>query len=312
MARVFVTGGTGRLGAYVIELLLKNGYEVVALSRGKNVPGCTTIIGSATDFDYSKIKGCSHAVHLAGTTDMSLPPEKVYAANVDGTKGVVERCAQAGIPHFIFISSISVYGKKDNPDITERTALMPDTHYAKSKFQGEMVAEGYSGDVCILRPSIIYGRGFDAGFKMAYGLISSGKMPIFGSGRNHVPLVHAKDVANAILLAIATNATGVYNVNDENELTQQQLIDFVATLTGTTKKHVHIPTPASKLLLAGYNFMRMLSGKSAIPTEFIDMLATDRVVKTKKIRDELGFANSCTVEEGIREFVGYLSAQRLT
>ncbi|MEM3364034.1 MAG: NAD(P)-dependent oxidoreductase [Candidatus Micrarchaeia archaeon] len=310
MTRVFVTGGTGRLGAYTVQLLLRNGYEVVALSRDKEVPGCITVKGSMFDFDYSKIKGCTHAIHLAGTTDMSLPPQTIYSLNVEGTKSIVERCSQAGIPHFIFISSISVYGKLDNKNITERTPLHPDTPYAKSKFQGEMVVHGYSGDVCILRPSIIYGRGFDTGFRTAYDMITSGRMLLVGDGNNHVPLVHARDVANAILLAVASDARGIYNVNDERELTQKQLVDYVAKLTNSSSVRTSVPRFAVGPLLAIYNVLRSLKAKPPIPSEFIDMLATDRVIKTGKIQEELGFNNSCTVEEGVREFVEYLSTKQ--
>ncbi len=307
MARVFVTGGTGKLGAYVIKLLLGNGYEVVALSREKNIKGCRTIKGSMSDFDYTQIKGCRHAIHMAGTIDMSLSPADIYRINVEGTKGIVEHCAQAGIPHFTFISSISVYGKRNNSDITEKTALSPDTPYAKSKFQGEMVVQGYAGDVCILRPSIIYGPGFDTGFRMAYERIKAGKMFLFGDGNNHVPLVHAADVANAIQLAVAENATGIYNVNDEDEMTQKELLDYVAKLTSSPLKYKQIPRHSIRPLLALYNFSRSLSKKPPIPSEFVDMLATERIVKTGKIRKELGFRNSYPAKIGIAEFVDYLS-----
>jgi len=307
MVRVFVTGGGGRLGRYVVNLLLQNGYEVSVLSRDKNIRGCKTVRGTLFDFDVSDIEGCRYAIHLAGTTDMSLSSSEIYRVNVEGTKSVVEHCAQAGIPHFTFISSISVYGKKNNSNITEKTALAPDTPYAKSKFQAELVVRGYAGDVCILRPSILYGRGFDTGFKMAYERIKNGKMVIFGNGQNHLPLVHAADVANAILLAVNGNATGVYNVNDEQEMTQRELIDFVSELTGAKKRYTHIPLFLARPLLSVYNVVQKLRGKSIIPSEFVDMLAIDRVVKTDKIRAELGFRNAFPLREGLREFVEYLS-----
>lgn len=310
MVRVFVTGGTGRLGAYVIKLLLRNGYEVAALSRGKSLFGCKTIRGDLFDFDVSELKGCRSVIHIAGTTDMALPSKSIYRINVDGTKSVVEHCAQAGIPHIIFTSSIAVYGKRDNADITERTPLSPDTPYARSKFQAEMVVQGYGGEVCILRPSIIYGKGFDAGFRMAYERIRTGSMPLFGDGNNRVPLVHAADVANAVLLALARKASGIYNVNDENEMTQKELLDYVAELTHSQKKHIIVPKYAIRPALMAYNLLCTVRGKPQVPYEFVDMLATDRVVRTRKIRDELGFSNSYSLKDGISEFVKYLSGQK--
>ncbi len=311
MSKIFVTGGSGRLGRYVVRALLNTGHSIVALSREKNIEGCTMVRGDVFDFDHSLIRGCEWAVHIAGSTDMSQPYSSLYRINVEGTKSIVERCGQAGIKKLIYISSISVYGKRDNRHITESTTLNPDTVYARTKFEGELITKNFVGQVCTLRPSIIYGNGFDAGFRMAYEMIRKGRMAVFGDGKNHIPLVHASDVADAIVNAIDRNATGIYNINNDREMTQGELVDYVAELTGAPKKYMHIPSIISRPALALYNLSRSLQNKRPIPYEFIDMLATDRVVIAEKARVELGLKN-VELRKGISEFVDYLSKSAMS
>ncbi len=278
--KVFVTGASGRLGKYVVDLLIANDYEVIALSRHGNIEGCRTIIGDVFDFDYSQVKGCDFAVHLAAITDMSRQYKDMYMVNVEGSKSVFERCAGAGVGHIIHMSSISVYGKKDNKNITEDTPPMPDTHYARTKYAAEKIAMSYPGKVCILRPSIIYGPGFNQGFYEAYRRIVDGNMFIVGDGKNHVPLVHARDVANAVVLSIAKRAEGVYNINNDDEMTQKELIEYVASLVNIRKtKFMYLTKFIARPLLGMYNFYRMVRSKQPIPYEFVEMLSTDRIVK---------------------------------
>ncbi len=306
MTSIFITGGTGRLGRHVLPLFLRNNYDVVALSRSVNIDGCKMVRGSLHDFDYNEIKGCDWVVHLAANTDMSGKYSTLYNVNVEGTKSLLERCEQAGIKNLLYVSSISVYGKLDNQNITESTPLNPDTPYARTKFEAELLCRNYFGNVCILRPSMIYGSGFGEGFGMACRLIREGRMPIFGDGSNHIPMVHARDVSNAMLLAVHKNAEGVYNINCDDEMTLLELVEYVADLLGAQRRYIRINRFMSRPFLALYNAYRRIKGKEGVPYEFVQMLMYDRVVSSEKARRELGFRARTTLAEGIREFITYL------
>lgn len=306
MTKIFITGGTGRLGKYVVPLFLENGYEVCVLTRSKSIDGCKLVHGNLHDFDYAEIKGCDWVVHLAASTDMSAGYSTLHNINVEGTKSVLERCEQAGVENLLYISSISVYGKSDNSSITESTHLNPDTPYARTKFEAEMVCKNFIGNVCIFRPSMIYGEGFDKGFATAYKMIRKGSMPIFGDGNNHIPLVYARDVANAILLAVRKGQTGIYNINNDVEMTQSELLDYVAELINAPRKHFHINRAFARPFLALYNAYNLLRGSKRLPYEFVQMLMHDRVVISEKARKDFGFANYTSLKDGLRDFVSYL------
>lgn len=161
--KIFVTGGTGKLGSKVIKLLLKNNHKVVALTRNKFIEDCENVEGDLFSFDLSSMKGCDAIIHIAGLVNF-YSKDDLFNVNVDGTREIVEKANELKIPYFLHISSISIYGKKNNDNITEDTSFNPDTSYAKSKYLSEIEITKFKNKKCVLRPGMIYGPGYKNGF----------------------------------------------------------------------------------------------------------------------------------------------------
>lgn len=300
--KIFVTGGTGRVGSKVVELLLKNKHQVILLTQSRKIDGCENVEGDLFSFDVTRMKGCDAVVHIAGLVKFNSR-EELFRINVEGTREMVRLANQFDIPHFIHISSISVYGKRDNENITEKTKLYPDTLYAQSKLASEHELEKFKGIKCILRPGMIYGPMFTEGFDMALKMIKKGKFYVFGNGNNYVPLVSIDLVAQVILFCLERKIEGIYNVIDNEKITQNEVLNYVAKLTNSQFKIVKFPFFISSFLIYLYN----LISKNIIPYEYIQMLNTNRKVDSQLYH--IGFKTKYTQREKLKEFVELLNVK---
>lgn len=300
--KVFVTGGTGKLGSKVIKLLLKNKHKVIALTRNKTIDNCENVKGDLFNFDVTHLKGCDAVIHIAGLVDFESK-EELNRINVLGTKEMVKHANELGIPHFIHVSSISVYGKKNNANITEETPLKPDTLYAKSKYESEIEVGNFSRKKCILRPGMIYGVGFTQGFEKALSMIEKGKFFVFGKGNNYVPLVSVDLVAENIIYCLENEIEGVYNSIDYEKITQEEVLNFVADIVDVPLKITKIPHLLAKPLILLYN----LKSKNKIPYEHIQMLNTNRNVNSKLY--EMNYETKIKRDEKLIEFINSLNVK---
>lgn len=172
--KVFVTGGTGLVGSFVIKELIARGYETVVLIRDKSKPQlinpkCELVEGDIMDI-LSLQRGmanCQMVVHCAGL--VSFDPKKsdlIYQTNVEGTANMVNVSLQLGIQKFVHLSSIAALGRQLNRlEMTEASEWIDsplNSTYAKSKYLAELEVfrageEGLS--FTIVNPSVILGPG---------------------------------------------------------------------------------------------------------------------------------------------------------
>jgi UDP-glucose 4-epimerase len=165
--RVVVTGGGGRLGTVVVELLRREGMEVLAVDRrfedglsGRRLAADLTDLGQV----YGALAGADAVVHLGAVPSPGgLPAEQVFGNNAMGQFHVFEAAAQLGVRRVVSASSISAYGfsfqrRPVVPDylpLDEDHPLVPQDPYGLSKAVGEQIADSYvrrgAGDAASLR-----------------------------------------------------------------------------------------------------------------------------------------------------------------
>ena len=221
---VFVTGGSGLVGAAVLKALLQQGIRIKALHH-KTYPVTLSedelariewVNGSILDVVLLEeaMAGCSKAVHCAAV--VSFHParrEEMYRFNVDGTANVVNACLAAGVEKLVHVSSVAALGRLRNGElVNEESQWSKETsnsHYGQSKYLSEMevwrgIGEGLSA--AIVNPSIILGEAkWDTGsaalFKKAWH--SFPWYTLGGTG-----FVDVQDVAKAILLLLNSDISG--------------------------------------------------------------------------------------------------------
>src|SRR3984957_4901688 len=173
--RVLVTGGAGYVGAVLVPKLLEAGYKVTVLDLymyGEDVlkecrsnPGLREVKGDIRDSEVVKqaLGGCDSVIHLACISNdpsFELNPELGKSINFDCFQPLVKASKDAGVKRFIYASSSSVYGIKNEPDVTEDLPLKPLTDYSKYKAMCEEVLEEERepGFVAVtLRPATVCG-----------------------------------------------------------------------------------------------------------------------------------------------------------
>ena len=153
--RVLVTGGAGYVGSNLVPKLLAAGYEVTVLdlyiygdifAELKSNPRLTEVKGdlrNAADVARA-VAGCDAVIHLACISNdpsFDLNPELGRSINFDCFRPLVKAAKDAGVRRFIYASSSSVYGIKNDMDVTEELPLEPLTDYSKYKAMCEEVLE---------------------------------------------------------------------------------------------------------------------------------------------------------------------------
>ena len=230
--RILVTGGAGFIGSHLVDALLAAGREVVVLDNfatGKREnlaahagdPAFTLIEGDIRDFDACRraVAGCAGVLHEAalGSVPRSMKdPQSTLSTNVQGFVNVIEAARQAGVKHFVYASSSSVYG--DDPRLPKREESIgsPLSPYAYSKRCNETTAAIYRrvfGFSAIgLRYFNVFGARQDPGSayaavipKFAAALIRHESPVIHGDGSASRDFTYVDNVVRANLLALGAD-----------------------------------------------------------------------------------------------------------
>lgn len=221
--RVLITGGAGYVGSNLIPKLLDAGYEVAVLDLYiygdvfADLSGNAKLIEIKGDLrnpaDVNEaLRGCDAVIHLACISNdpsFDLNPELGKSINFDCFRPLVKAAKDAGVRRFIYASSSSVYGIKDELDVTEDLPLVPLTDYSKYKAMCEEVLEQERepGFVAItLRPATVCGYAPRLRLDLTVNIltnhaINNGRITVFG-GEQLRPNIHIEDMTDLYLLLL--------------------------------------------------------------------------------------------------------------
>ena len=232
MKKVLVTGGCGYKGAVLTQELLEQGYEVVvfdimwfgnSLKKNKNL---TVIEGDIRETETIPMEGIDAVIHLANVANDpcgDLNAKLAWEVNVLATMGIIEKAIEYKVKQFIYASSGSVYGVKEEENVTEDLPLVPISDYNKTKMISERVLLSYQEQIAIqiLRPATVCGYSSRMRLDVAVNLLTmlalkNGKITVFGGDQTR-PNIHIKDItAVYIHLLERKELTGIYNAGFEN------------------------------------------------------------------------------------------------
>jgi nucleoside-diphosphate-sugar epimerase len=306
-----VTGASGRLGRHLVEELLKRKIKVRAfLHAGTD----TSFLKKAEIFpgDVRDIKTIEPAVegvdfiyHLAALLGYPANKKELFEINAYGTKNILEAATKKvpSLKRFVYCSSTAVIGKKlAKIPADELTPCHPTDNYGASKLMAEKIVMGYKKKlpVVIIRPAVIYGKGFSDGFFQLFRMLEKGKMRIVGSGNNIIPFVHVKDLVQAMLLAShKEKAIGeTYIIAGDENKTQKELLEM-------SSKELKVEPPNKKIPSLLLKLMLKFSNKAEFGDEHLDLLASNRIFNISKAKNDLGYSPKMKLKDGIKEMVEY-------
>ncbi|NYZ75623.1 NAD-dependent epimerase/dehydratase family protein, partial [Candidatus Micrarchaeota archaeon] len=311
--RVLVTGSTGRLGVKLVPVLLRNGLQLRLLVRNeaaaRKLFSSTRIEFFEADLVESPEKrlveacrNCSAIIHLAGLVDFRASEREMMVQNTAATERLVYVARKAGAKRFVFLSSASVYRRIKYLPIDEKHPLTPDTSYGISKKLAEEAVQDSGLDYVILRPTIIYGPGFDEGFASVVRSVKKGSMKIIGGGLNRVPFVHVDDVVRAVVLALRTkNSRQAYNIAGADVITQKEALAEVAKQVGARPPFKHISRGRAYFLAwIEETLAQLLGRRPRLLREHVYILSEDRIFSVQKARKRLGYRPRVSFKKGLK------------
>lgn len=314
--KILVTGGAGFIGSHLVERLLVRRHEVVCLdsfndfydprTKRKNVQAAmassryTLVDGDILNrellervFSEGGFETVVHLAAYAGVRPSIESPDLYQRVNIEGTINVLEQCRAYSVSRFVFASSSSVYGGRDQVPFRESDDVMkPISPYAATKVACEALCFTYHHlfgiDTHALRFFTVYGprqRPEMAIHLFATRILDGEPISVFGDGRAARDYTYVDDIVSAVVASTET-AQGyeVINVGGSRTTTLARLIELLEACLGRKAIIDRRPDQAGD-----------------VPITFADI---------DKAKELLGYQPSTGIEEGINRFCAWLQKER--
>ena len=230
-----------------------------------------------------------HLAALAGVRPSSERPLEYMRVNVEGTANLLERARRAGVSHFVFASSSSVYGLSKDVPFSEHQALHPASVYGASKRAAEIVCQAYHSlyglPVTALRFFTVYGprqRPEMAIHKFARLMLRCEPIPVYGDGSAARDYTYVDDIVDGLVRAIGRpGGYQVFNLGNTHPTRLDELIGQLGKALGVTPELEHHPDQPGD-----------------VPITWADVSEAERL---------LAYRPSVDLTEGLERFVDWLT-----
>jgi UDP-glucose 4-epimerase len=257
LQRVVVTGGSGFIGTHVMRMVRAQHIEAIALSRSGECPGLVRAdIRDRHTLETILLPGDA-VIHLANSTNPTTSESdriRDVEENLVGTLQLLEACVNKSVSKFVFASSGgTVYGIPSAIPIPETHETNPISAHGAMKLAAEKYVQMYGAQMgleyLILRCANAYGPGQTG--KRGQGIIGQAiqkalrdeTLEIWGDGTVVRDFIYVEDVAEALLLAITSEATGeVVNIGSGTRTSVNDIVDLVGRAVGRPLRVTYTPS----------------------------------------------------------------------
>lgn len=230
--KILVTGACGYKGSVLVPKLVGRGHTVRAVDTmwfGNHLrahPNLEMIQADVRDHNAVDIRDIDAIIHLSSVANDpcgDLDPKLTWEVSCLATMQLADKAARHGIKRFIYASSGSVYGIKDEPEVTEDLELLPLSEYNKTKMCAERILLSYADEMAvqIVRPATVCGFSprmrLDVSVNMlTMQALKNGKITVFGGDQTR-PNIHIEDITDLYLYLLDNpEIVGIYNAGFEN------------------------------------------------------------------------------------------------
>ena len=278
MKKLLITGSSGFVGSYFINKY-KEKYEIKTFSLLKD------------DINTLDCKGTNIVFHLSALVHQmgGASANEYEKINVIQTIELAKKAKELGVKHFVFMSTVKVYGEETNSKYTENTVCNPEDNYGKSKLKAELELQKLEDEnfkVSIVRTPIVYGYGVKANIKNLVNLVK--KVPVlpFGKIENKRSMVYIGNLCHLVDEVITQEKSGIFLASDDEPLSTSKLIELISKNLNKKIYLIKIPFFESLLKILKPSFHKRLYGS----------LEVDNTITKQK----LNLQNPYSVEEGIK------------
>jgi len=295
MNKIFITGGAGYVGAVLVPNLLDNGYIITVLDLmiyGENVlpshPNLNAVKGDIRDQELLQnlLPGHDAVIHLACISNdpsFELNPDLGKSINLDAFQPLVEISKSCSVKRFIYASSSSVYGIKDEPNVHEEMELEPLTDYSQFKADCEKILAEYQSDdftTVTIRPATVCGYSPRQRLDVVVNILTNlayhkREISVFG-GDQLRPNIHIADMVEAYMVLLNADkekiAGKIFNAGYENQPVSK-IAETVKNVVGEDVKLITTPSDDNR----SYH------------------------ISSQKIKDEIGFETTHTIQDAVED-----------
>lgn len=269
--KILITGGCGYVGTMLTQSLLDKGHQITVVDIqwfGNYLtphPQLEVIQADIRAIEKIPMDGVDLIIHLANIANdpcSDLNSKLNWEVNVLASMFLVEKAIQCGVKQFIYASSGSVYGVKEEDEVTEELDLVPISDYNKTKMISERVLLSYADKICIqcVRPATICGYSPRMRLDLSVNMLTmqalaNKRITVFGGDQTR-PNIHLKDMLRVYhhLIEKGDALQGVYNAGFENisilDIANQVVASVPAEIVVTPSNDPRSYRLSSKKLLA--------------------------------------------------------------
>lgn len=329
MKKILITGASGFIGSFIVEEALARGMEVwagVRKSSSRRYLQDERIHFIDLNLDSKeqlKQQLSSHTfdyiVHAAGVTKC-INKADFFRVNTEGTHHLVDALIELQMPleHFVFISSLSVFGaireKQPYEPIRDTDTPQPNTAYGQSKLEAEKVIKERSTPFpyTILRPTGVYGPRERDYFLMAKSIKGHSDFSV-GYQQQDITFVYVKDVVQAVFLALHTphstlHAPRCYFLSDGEVYQSSTFSDLIIKEMGNPWcLRIKAPIWVLRVVTFFGEWIGRLTGKiSALNNDKYHILKQRNwQCDIQPAIDELGYKPQYNLERGVKETIAW-------
>lgn len=231
---ILITGASGMLGGYLLQLL-KGDNEITTLQR----QGADILCDLKTNMPVFCNKSFDLVVHAAGSHDEN----DAFLLNLEGTRRLLGALEGNPPKEFVFVSSWEVYSPDSGEDVKEDHQLWASTKVGQSKARAEDLVSKWCADrnvmLTILRPARMFGKGVKGEMKSLFNDVVNSRYIHVRGNEARLSLVCALDVAQAICRLHSVG--GVYNVSDGRGAKWIELAEAMSANCGAMKRQTFLP-----------------------------------------------------------------------
>ena len=285
--RLLLTGATGFIGSSFYSNYHTK-FEIETFSFQK-------------DLNTLSINNIDTLIHLSALVHQmdGASAEAYNEVNVIKSIALAKKAKEAGVKHFIFMSSVKVYGEESDTPYTETTPCLPKDPYGESKLEAEnalLSLKDKTFKVSIIRTPVVYGEGVKANILKLIGLTDKYSYLPFGSIANKRSMVYLENLTYLISEIIVQKKEGIFLASDDNPVSTTDLIRSIAKAL-----HKKIFLFESKIFKQTLKLFKPLLYQRLYETLFVDNTYT---------RTQLHLTNPYTSQEGIAKMVTWYKAQK--
>jgi nucleoside-diphosphate-sugar epimerase len=233
LMNILLTGGCGYIGSVLTPKLLNLGHNVTVLdimwfgnflSEHQNLKVTRGDVRNINDFEMATVDAVIHLANIANDPCGDLNPKLSWEVNALATMNLAEWAIKHGAKQFIYFSSGSVYGFKDELKVTEDLSLVPISDYNKTKMISERVLLSYKNSIFLqcIRPATVCGYSPRMRLDLSVNMLTmqalaNKRITVFGGDQTR-PNIHIQDITDLAVFFLdqGKRFQGIYNAGFEN------------------------------------------------------------------------------------------------